>query len=196
MGKQSFYVAGLGASAGGHQALKEFFQHIPNDPGIAFCVVTHLLRAHNSILDKILSRYTSLKVCRMQHLQPVKPNHVYVMPEGVKAYIHEGFLVLRPRHIDEKVNKTVDEFFYSLAEDQGNKAIGIVFSGMGDDGADGAQVIHDHGGTVLVQEPDSTPFKSMPESVIKRDHPEKILSPSMLAKNLVAHIAQKAIAVK
>src|SRR5688500_15633790 len=148
---RSFYIAGIGASAGGHQALKDFFANIPSKPGISFCVITHLLRGHHSVLDQILSRYTTLPVQRMKGSDLILPNRVYVMPEGVKAYIKNGCVHIQEREPDEIVNRTVDEFLTSLALDQKEKAIGIIFSGMGEDGGNGVKMIHDFGGIVLVQ---------------------------------------------
>jgi chemotaxis response regulator CheB len=191
---QPFYIAGIGASAGGHQALQEFFSNLPARPGIAFCVITHLLRGYQSVLDKILLKYTDLKVQRMNGGDLIQPDTVYVMPEGVKAYLRNGCIFLKERADRDVVNKTVDEFLFSLAEDQKERSIGIIFSGMGDDGARGVKLIHEMGGIVLVQDPASTSFKSMPESAIRRDHPEQILPPAMLAKAILKEIALRKVA--
>jgi two-component system CheB/CheR fusion protein len=189
--EQDFFIAGIGASAGGHDALKQFFDNLPPNPGVAFCVITHLIRDHKSILDKIISRHTDLKVVRMKGADVVKPNHIYVMPENAKAYIKNGSVYLRERTATEVINKTVDEFLYSLAEDQKERAIAIIFSGMGDDGSRGVDVIHEFGGIVLVQDPQSTAFKSMPEHAIKRDDPDQILPPALLARTLMDQIRVK-----
>ena len=121
----------------------------------------------------------------------IKPNRIYVMPEGVKAYVRDRYIYLKPRQQHEVINKTVDEFFISLAEDQRDRAIGIIFSGMGEDGTRGVQAIHEKGGIVLIQDPDSTPFKSMPENAILRDHPDQVLSPALLAKTILQEISRK-----
>ena len=186
-----FYVVGIGASAGGHDALKDFFSHMPPDTGMAFVVVTHLLRTHKSILPRILSRFTAMPVLRMKGVDMLKPNTVFVLPENASADVKNGMLLLKPRKDDEIINKTIDEFFHALAEDQQEKAIAIVFSGMGTDGADGVQTIHAHGGIVLVQEPGSTAFKSMPDAAIRSDHPDEILPPAQLAENLLKIISEK-----
>jgi chemotaxis response regulator CheB len=184
MSNTNFYIAGLGASAGGQEALREFFENFQDSKDISFVVVTHLLRDHKSILDKILSGYTKMEVRRIRNAEVVEPGIIYVMPENAKVFICNGTLVLKPRESDEIINGTIDIFFNSLAEDQKEKSIGIVFSGMGSDGAEGVKKIHEYGGTVLVQEPRSTHFKSMPDSAIKRDHPNEILPPAQLARNL------------
>lgn len=189
--RTDFYVVGIGASAGGHDALKEFFSHIPPDTGMAFVVVTHLLRSHKSILPRILSRFTSMPVLRMKGVDMITPNTVFVLPENATADVKKGMLIIKPRSEGEIINKTIDEFFHALGEELQEKAVAIVFSGMGTDGSEGVQTIHEHGGIVLVQEPNSTAFKSMPDAVIERDHPDEILPPVQLAKNLLKIIAEK-----
>lgn len=187
----NFYIAGIGASAGGHQALREFFQHLPEVTGVAFVVITHLLRGHVSILDQIVSKYTNMKVHRMEGTDTLRPDRVYVMPENVIAEIANGTLVLRPRPADQIVNKSIDIFFHSLAEECREKAIAIIFAGMGSDGLKGARSIHKHGGTVLVQDPTSTPFKSMPDSIINHDNPDVILPPAEMASRLLSVLVEK-----
>lgn len=164
--------------------------------GIAFCVVTHLHRDHPSTLDLIISRFTSMKVKRMKGADVVQPNVVYVMPEGVIAQLRDGCIFLKKRRDDELINRTVDEFFFSLAEDRKEHSIGIVFSGMGSDGAEGVKRIHEAGGIVLVQEPSSTAFRSMPENAIRSDHPDQILPPALLARTIMAEIARKETEIK
>lgn len=179
-----FYIAGIGASAGGHDALREFFGNFTYSDNVSFVVVTHLLRDHISILDKIISRFTGMLVTRIGDNERVKPGRVYVMPENVEVRIVDGRLFLDPRDQNSNMNRTIDKFFKSLAIDQRDKAIAIIFSGMGSDGAQGVFDVHANGGIVLVQEPRSTEFKSMPAEAIRSDHPEKILPPAELARAL------------
>lgn len=188
---QGFHVVGLGASAGGHQALREFFGNLPHPSEMSFVVVTHLRRDHFSILDRIISKFTRMPVVRITGGEIIKANHVYVMPENVNVQVRRRTLFLRPRGEDHKIHKPIDVFFQSLAEDTREKAVGIIFSGMGNDGFEGAQAIHHHGGMVLVQDPRSTEFKSMPESIIKDDSPDVILPPSELASRLTLLISEK-----
>jgi chemotaxis response regulator CheB len=196
MSNRNFYIAGLGASSGGQEALIEFFENFQDSKEISFVVVTHLLRDHKSILDQILSRYTKMEVRRIRNSEVVEPGIIYVMPENAKVFIRNGTLILKPRESDEIINKTVDIFFNSLAEDQQEKSIGIVFSGMGSDGAKGVNSIHKYGGIVFVQEPRSTVFRGMPDSAIKRDHPNEILPPAQLARNLLDFLETKIKAAK
>jgi two-component system, chemotaxis family, protein-glutamate methylesterase/glutaminase len=188
---RNFFVCGIGASAGGHDAIAEFFKNIPPDPGVAFVVVTHLLRSHKSTLDRIIAKYTSLKVVRIKEIQQVQPNVIYVMPEGVNVVIKGNFLRLSRRSEYEIKNEAIDTFFKSLAENWKEKAIGIIFSGMGSDGASGAVELHKYGGQVLVQDPHSTPFNSMPWAAIRKDSPDEVLTPAKLGLKLLEILREK-----
>jgi two-component system, chemotaxis family, protein-glutamate methylesterase/glutaminase len=185
MKNNELFVAGIGASAGGVEALSEFFKNIPERCGIAFCVITHLHRSHESVLHKIISKHTWMAVKRMNGVDIIYPDVIYVLPENMTAYVKEGIIYLRPRPDDELVNKAIDLFFHSLGEAFKERSIGVVMSGMGSDGSSGVESIHKFGGTVLVQDPHSTAFSSMPDNIIRRDHPDLVLPPSLLAKNLI-----------
>ena len=195
MGKNDLFIVGVGASAGGHQALKEFFTNIPPDLPAAFVIITHLLRDYKSELASILSRYTKLKVSRVSGITTPQAGRVYVMPEDVLAYIKDGNLYLRPRPSHNVVNRAIDAFFESLAEDQRSKAIGVVLSGMGFDGSNGALRVYEKGGEILVQEPSTTKFSSMPWSTIIKDHPDYILPPKELGQKLTQVIYSKTIKI-
>jgi two-component system, chemotaxis family, protein-glutamate methylesterase/glutaminase len=193
MNHANLYVVGLGASAGGLDALKSFFLHLPPSPGMAFVVVTHLLRDHKSVLSKILSEFTNLQVQRMKGIDILQPDVVYVLPENAKVLVKNGTLALTPRGREEVLNNTIDLFFESLAAEFKEHAVAIVFSGMGTDGMEGVKTIHEFGGTVLVQDPESTTFKSMPQAAIKNNHPEGVLPPEELARQLTTIIRDKEI---
>jgi two-component system CheB/CheR fusion protein len=188
MSHSNFYIVGVGASAGGYQAIWEFFSKIPPDPGAAFVIVQHLNREYRSIADKLLAKHTSLSIHWAQHNQPVEMNAIYILPENKVITIQNRHLYLRKRLPNEKINFTVDIFFESLAKDVKEKAVGVIMSGLGSDGANGVQAIHRYGGHVMVQEPNSTAFSSMPKMAINADSPDFILPPASLAKALVSCI--------
>jgi two-component system, chemotaxis family, protein-glutamate methylesterase/glutaminase len=188
MSNSSFYIVGVGASAGGYEPIWEFFSHVPAEPGAAFVIVQHLNREYKSIADKLLARYTPLKIYRAKNNQPVEINSIYLLPENKVVTIQNRHLCLRNRAPDERINYTVDIFFDSLAQDVKEKAIGIVMSGLGSDGANGVKAIHRYGGHVMVQEPKSAMFSSMPKMAINADSPDFILKPAILAKALVSCI--------
>ncbi|HYE22393.1 MAG TPA: chemotaxis protein CheB [Verrucomicrobiae bacterium] len=179
-----FHVIGLGASAGGVEALTEFFANLPAVPNAAFIVVTHLNPNYNSQLTSILSRVTSLPVCKVKNEQEILKNHVYVMPENVLLTVKEGKCLISPRRDTNKINKTIDVFLLSLAEDQKEFAVGIVLSGSGSDGSEGVKKIHGAGGRVFVQDPASASFAMMPSAAIRIDNPEAVENPGKLAKRL------------
>jgi chemotaxis response regulator CheB len=178
----NFHIVGIGASAGGQEALLEFFRNLPDEPNAAFVVVTHLSPAFESQLDKILSRVSPIPVSRMRNGLQINRNHVYVMPEGVTLTIENGHVILKPRK--EVINHAIDRFFTSLAHDQKNCAIGIIMSGSGSDGTIGVNEIHKYEGKVFVQTPASAAFRSMPSTAITKDHPDVIASPAMLARHI------------
>lgn len=185
MNKNEFFIVGVGASAGGQDALKQFFSSIPPSVNAAFVVVTHLFRDYRSELPAILSRFTKLSVIRIEKNTIIVPGTVYVMPEDVVVKIQNNSLILEPRPTDQIVNKSIDIFFESLASEAGPRAIGVVLSGMGSDGANGAVKIFLGGGDILVQDPESTQFNSMPIATILKDHPDFILPPKELGAKIV-----------
>jgi len=185
--ERSFYVVGIGASAGGLKALQEFFEHMPENPNAGFIVVTHILRDYRTQLDYLLSKSTCLPVSRIAGGETVRRNHVYVMPENVTATIREGKLLLEERK-DHGANRSVDKFFVSLAEDQGTRAIAVILSGGGTDGLTGIQRIHEMGGRVYVQEPASSAFSMMPWTAINYDAPDVIKTPAGLAQEVAKNI--------
>jgi two-component system, chemotaxis family, protein-glutamate methylesterase/glutaminase len=193
MVKNNFFIAALGASAGGHDALRDFFRSLPSSPNIAFVVVTHLLRDHPSQLHTILSRYTDMPVHRIGGFEIVRPNNIYVLPENKIVTIRNGTLYLKKRNEEQVINLAIDEFLNSLAIDQREKAIAIIFSGMGSDGSRGAVKIHANDGIVLVQSPGTTPFNGMPWATITSDDPEEILSTTELGANLMQIVQAKLV---
>jgi len=182
-----FYVVGIGASAGGFEALIDFFNHLPAKPNAAFIVVRHLLRNTPSFQEKLLASHTPMKVIRAENNQKVYPNQVYMLPENYYITIEQGILFLQKRN-EDKINRAIDVFFSSLAHDQKQRAIGIILSGLGSDGTEGANALHANGGMVMVQQPATAQFSSMPQMAISGDDPDAILSPGKLAQMLITHL--------
>jgi len=189
MQQESFFVVGVGASAGGQLALNDFFSAIPTDVNAAFVVITHLLRTHKTELPRIVSRFTSLPVERIRTGTRLERGHVYVMPENVEVTLNGETLYLHHRPSEKIVNTAIDVFFESLATNYGHRAIGVILSGLGTDGSNGAVHIFNHGGEVLIQDPSSTIFSGMPIAAILKDHPYKILSPRQLGESLVKRLS-------
>ncbi|SFE41673.1 chemotaxis protein CheB [Spirosoma endophyticum] len=187
--ESKFYVVAVGLSAGGFEPLWDFFSEIPGDCGAAFIVIQHLNRDHQSIADRLLAKHTSMAVEWATNQQLVKPNCIYMLPINKTMTIEDGYLYLQDRRREDKSNWAVDIFFRSLAKGEKAAAIGIVLSGAGSDGTLGAIGIYDEGGTVMVQDPQTATFTSMPDSAILKDHPQEILAPKRLAHALLEFMA-------
>lgn len=172
-----FPVVAIGASAGGLEAIEQLFVHLPDDTGMAFVLVQHLDPHHNSILGKLVSRFTTMPVTEAIHGQPVEPNRVYVIPPQRDLAILNGVLQLMtptgPRHL----RLSIDYFFRSLARDRGASAIGVILSGAGSDGTLGVRAIKGEGGIVLVQDPETAAYDSMPASAVATGLADVVLSP-------------------
>jgi chemotaxis response regulator CheB len=191
MKDKDFFVIGIGASAGGMQPLFDFFSNIPGKPGAAFVIVQHLKRDYKSQMKILLSKHTLLPIFTITEDIAVKPGCVYLMPENTKVRIKDGHLFLEIRKADEIVNYAIDEFFFSLAEEVKEKAVGIILSGMGTDGTKGATAIEQAGGIVMVQHPESSEYNGMINSAIYNDHPDYILHPKEMGKHLLHYIQSK-----
>ena len=180
MSKDPFYVVALGASAGGHQALWEFFAHLPPMPMVAFVVIQHLTADAPSIADELLAKYTAIPITWAKDKQRLQPNHIFLLPPGKYMTLLGDGLQLLNRNPDNKLNEAIDIFFKSLADQQDGCSIGIILSGTGSDGTQGAIRMHQRGGTVLVQDPASASFPYMPVEAILNDHVALIGSPQTL----------------
>ncbi|MCO5251762.1 MAG: PAS domain-containing protein [Candidatus Kapabacteria bacterium] len=162
----NFPVVGIGASAGGLEALEQFFSNVPPGIGMAFIVIQHLDPNHVGMLPEILQRTTDMKVTQAEDLMKVLPNHVYVIPPNKSMSIVKGHLrLLEPIEI-RGLRLPIDFFFNSLADEQLNNAIGVILSGMGSDGSQGIKSIKERHGIVLVQDPATSVFDAMPRSAI------------------------------
>ena len=183
----SGYVVGIGASAGGLDALEKFFDVCPIDIDAAFVVIQHLSPDHKSMMENLLARHTKMPVAMVDKDTPIEANHVYLIPPGSIMHMGEGFLHLTPK-APRGLTLPIDIFFTSLAENYGNRAIGIVLSGTGSDGTRGASAINSQGGFLLAQEPNSASFDGMPRSFIATGLVDVICPPEELAKRIVAYI--------
>jgi two-component system CheB/CheR fusion protein len=186
---ESFAVAGIGASAGGVEALEAFFREIPADSGLAYVVVTHLGPDHVSLLPEIIARATTLPVAPIDDGQAVIPDHVYVLaPRGIVTFA-DGRLRLRDIAAAQRERNPIDLFFASLAEDRHEWAVGVVLSGAGSDGTLGIKAIKEHGGLAAAQGVDgSRPrYSSMPESAIASGLVDIVAPVEKLPAKLIAY---------
>ncbi|MGA8220373.1 MAG: chemotaxis protein CheB [Candidatus Acidiferrales bacterium] len=182
--KDGFLIVAIGASAGGIEAFSELIRNLPADTGMAFVLVQHLDPKHKSILTEIVSRETSMRVAEAKEDMAVEPNKVYVIPPNAGMTILEGTLHLMPRGDSHGQHMVVDQFMRSLAEDQRNKAIGVILSGTGTDGTLGMGEIQAHGGVTFAQDETSAKYDGMPRSVIAAGSVDYVLPPKGIAREL------------
>jgi two-component system CheB/CheR fusion protein len=162
----AFPIVGLGASAGGLEALRRLLGVLPADIGAALVVIQHLDPERPSLLTSVLAGATVLGVVEAASGMAVERNRVYVIPSGSDLTIQMGRLTLVPRRATGRLHLPIDSFFRALAEDKRGGAIGVVLSGSGADGTEGLRAIKAEGGIAIVQSPDSAQFRSMPESAL------------------------------
>ena len=179
-----FPIVGIGASAGGLEALRQLLPNLPRDTGLAFVVVQHLRPHHQSMLPELLSRATTIPVLEAKEGMRVEPDHVYVTPPNAEITIRNGVLSLRARHDTPPFHLPIDGFFTSLAEDRKDKALGVVLSGTASDGTLGLKAIKAQGGITFAQEEQSAKFGGMPHSAIYAGHVDFVLPPEGIAREL------------
>ena len=160
-------IVGIGASAGGLEAMEEFFGHMPVKSGMAFAVVQHQDPDQPSFLPEILQRFTQMPVVEIEENGTrARPDTIYIKPPGADLSILKGtFILLKPITIFG-AKTSIDTFFRHLADDQDGKAVGIILSGMGSDGTLGIRAMKERTGMVMAQEPASSKFGTMPQSAI------------------------------
>jgi len=183
--KERPLIVGIGASAGGLEALEQFLKAVPDKSGMAFVIVQHLDPDYKGIMTELLQRTTAMKVTQVKDRTKVLPDRVYIIPPNKDMSLLHGVLHLLEPKAPRGLRLPIDFLFSSLADDIGEKSIGVILSGMGSDGTAGLQKIRETGGLVLVQDPSSAKFDGMPKSAINagladiiapaEELPEKIL---------------------
>jgi two-component system CheB/CheR fusion protein len=180
-----FPVVGVGASAGGLEAFSRLLGYLPPDTGMAFVLIQHLDPRHKSFLGQALAKATRMAVSQVRHHEPVRPNHIYVIPPDADVSIRAGLLALVPR--TEKTptpHLPIDGFFTSLAAERGSRGIGVVLSGTASDGTEGLRAIMAEGGITLAQDPRTAKFAGMPQSAIDAGVVDHSASLAGLAREL------------
>jgi two-component system CheB/CheR fusion protein len=165
--RSGFLVVGIGASAGGLEALEEFFNAVPANSGLAFVVISHQRPGQTSLLPQLLAKRAAMPAIEGTDGMRVEPNRLYLAPPGSHMSLRDGKLVLpEPAGAEPRVALPIDYFFRSLAEDRGPDAVGIVLSGAGSDGTLGLKAIKGHAGMTLAQDAASARYSSMPQSAV------------------------------
>ncbi len=180
-----FPVVGIGASAGGIGALKQFFAAMPADSGMAFVVILHLSQEHESSLAEILQTQTTMPVKQVTKTVKVEPGHVYVIPPAKHLELMDGVIQLKEPERAKGVRVPIDLFFRTLADAYGTKGIAVVLSGTGSDGTMGLKRVKEFGGLVLAQSLDDAEYDGMPRSAINTGLVDVILPVAEMPEKII-----------
>lgn len=189
----NYFIVAIGASAGGLEAIHEFFDNMPANGNFSFVVIQHLSPDYKSLLVELVAKHTNMQVVEAGHDVKVEPNFVYVIPNNKLLSIQNGRLQLAVKNFEKAPNTAIDYFLHSLAKDQGARAIAVILSGTGTDGSKGIQSIHDAGGIVLVQDPVTAKFDGMPNSAIATGFADYIMAPELMPETIFDYINERPV---
>ncbi len=182
-----FLIVGIGASAGGLEAMEAFFQHMPPNSGMAFVVVSHQHAGHVSLLPGLLGKCTAMPVVEISDGMEVEPNRVYLAPGGAHLGTLHGRLHLMEPASQERVPLPIDYFFRSLADDRKQNAVGIILSGTGTDGTLGLRAIKAESGMTMAQDPQVAKYQGMPRSAIAAGVVDVVRPAGQMSEPLLAY---------
>jgi two-component system CheB/CheR fusion protein len=191
----SFPVVGIGASAGGLEALEQFLGHVPVGSGMALVIVQHLDPTHKGIMPELLQRATDMEVLQVKDRTKVRPDCVYVIPPNKDMSILHGALHLLEPAAPRGLRLPIDFFLRALAQDQQERSVGVILSGMGSDGTLGLRAIKEKAGLVLVQDPASAKFDGMPRSAIDAGLADIVAPAEELPAKLIAYLERTPLIV-
>ncbi|MEM6329039.1 MAG: chemotaxis protein CheB, partial [Planctomycetota bacterium] len=181
------HVVGVGASAGGLEALERLFDGVEPDSGMAYVVVQHLSPDFKSLMDELLARHTRMPIFKATDGVRVEPNTIYLMPPKTEMIISGGRLLLKDKEPSNGLSLPIDRFFRSLAQEAGEAAVAVVLSGTGTDGSRGVREVSECGGLVIAQSVETAQFDGMPQSAIDTDCVDYVLPPDLIGDALRRH---------
>lgn len=187
------YVVAIGASAGGLEAIHEFFDHMPNSSSLSFVIIQHLSSDYKSLLVELVSKHTRMKVYEAENNLTIEANCIYVIPNNKLITIEKNKLKLEEKKHTQSPNNAIDTFLYSLAKNKGERGVAVILSGTGTDGTRGIDAIKNSGGLVIVQEPGTAKFDGMPNSAIQLGIADHILAPSEMPDEIINYIREPAL---
>ncbi|MFK8067968.1 MAG: chemotaxis protein CheB [Gammaproteobacteria bacterium] len=190
------HFIGIGASAGGLEALQILLQNLPVDMGACYIVVQHLSPDFESMMSELLTKHTIMDIHNVVDGVTVEANNIYLIPPKKNMIIAEGKLLLSDKMPDTGLNLPIDIFFRSLSEDQQHRAIGIILSGTGSDGSRGIKALKEAGALIIAQQPDNAKFDGMPNSAIMTGLVDLILTTEEIGKKLEDHIQHPLVSGK
>ncbi len=189
------YIVAIGASAGGLEAIHEFFDHMPSNASFSFVVIQHLSSDYKSLLVELVAKHTHMKVFEAANDMAIQQDCVYIIPNNKLMTVSQGRLKLADKSVIKAPNTAIDHFLYTLATDKREKAIAVILSGTGTDGTKGIQAIKEHGGMVIVQEPSTAKFDGMPNSAIASGNVDHVLAAPEMHKELFNYVNEEPVQV-
>jgi two-component system CheB/CheR fusion protein len=192
-GTAGHYIIGIGASAGGLEAIHELFDNMPPDTSFSFVIIQHLSPDYKSLMAELLSKHTQMKVTEVEDGMLLMPNCVYVIPNKKHITVKAKRLRLTEKNVPTVPNNAIDVFFHSLAQDQASCAIAIILSGTGSDGTRGIESVKKAGGMVIVQDPATAKFDGMPNSAINSGYADFVLPPELMPEEIFNYIRHGAL---
>ncbi|MEI9918594.1 MAG: chemotaxis protein CheB [Bacteroidota bacterium] len=188
------YLVAIGASAGGLEAIHEFFDNMPDNNNLSFIVIQHLSPDHKSLLVELVGRHTHMEVFEAASNLEIKRGCVYIIPNNKFIQIHKNKLILLEKLPLKVPNNAVDIFMHSLAKEKKDKAIAVILSGTGSDGTKGIAAVKEQGGLVIAQEPTTSKFDGMPNSAIASGNVDFILPADEMPNQIVHFVVEAAFA--
>ncbi|EDM36206.1 chemotaxis response regulator (methyltransferase) [Pedobacter sp. BAL39] len=189
------YIVAIGASAGGLEAIHEFFDHMPQSASFSFIVIQHLSSDYKSLLVELVAKHTHMKVFEAAHDMVIQQDCVYIIPNNKLMTVSKGKLKLADKSLTKAPNTAIDTFLHTLAEDKKEKAIAIILSGTGTDGTKGIHSIKECGGMVIVQDPATAKFDGMPNSAIASGNADYILAAENMHQELFNYVNEEPVKV-
>lgn len=188
------FVAGIGASAGGLEALEQLFSHVDPEKSISYIVVQHLSPDFESLMDQLLGRITAMPIVQIEDGVEVEPGTIYLLPPKKEVILSDGHLLLTERSSHRELSFPIDSFFRSLAQDAGQRAVAIILSGTGSDGSRGICDVHDAGGFVAVQSEESAKFDGMPRNACDTGIVDAVLAAEEIPDAIVRYTESSVVA--
>jgi two-component system CheB/CheR fusion protein len=185
---KNFPIVGIGASAGGLEALEAFMAHMPPETGMAFLIIQHLSPRHKSLMVEILQRATPMKVVQIEDGIRMEPNRVYLNPPEKEVALLNYIFQLTDLASGEGFRLPIDYFFRTLAEDMREKAVGVILSGTGSDGSQGLRAIKENGGLAVAQEEKQAKYAGIPQSAIETDLVDLVLPVEKMPEELSRYV--------
>ena len=189
------YIVAIGASAGGLEAIHEFFDHMPQNTAFSFVVIQHLSSDYKSLLVELVAKHTHMKVFEAAHDMTIQQDCVYIIPNNKLMTVRNGRLKLADKSLVKAPNTAIDTFLHTLAKDKKDKAIAVILSGTGTDGTRGIQSIKEQGGMVICQDPATAKFDGMPNSAIASGYVDHVISPKLMHEELFNYVHEEPVKV-